>query len=162
LIVLLGWIAASAPARNASSQEQGTMSYDGSYIMLGPSLAVLLDRGEDASFVLGGELSVVSVSDAFWLGAYLDAAHAFAIDETRLSIGPELGVRFLGLDGGYVLSFGGHRSPQHGVAIRPMLTFGIVTAYFRSSWLLGGHADWYGELGLLLKAPIVIGNEPWF
>lgn len=138
------------------------MSYDGSYIMLGPSLSVLLDRGEDASFALGGELSVVSVSDAFWLGAYLDAAHAFSLDETRVSFGPELGVRFLGLDGGYVASFGGEPSPQHGLTIRPMLTFGVVTAYFRSSWLLGDRADWSGELGLLLKAPIILDNGPWF
>ena len=42
-----------------------------------------------------------------------------------------------------------------------MLTFGIVTAYFRSTWLLTGHADWLGELGLLFKAPIILGNEAW-
>lgn len=137
------------------------MGYDGSYLMLGPSLAAQLDRCDGASFVLGGELSFVNVSDAFWMGAYLDTVHAFAVDETRLSLGPELGIRFLGLDGGYVASFGGEASPQHGVTVRPMLTFGIVTAYFRSTWLLGEHADWLAELGVLLKAPIVLGNDAW-
>jgi hypothetical protein len=24
------------------------------------------------------------------------------------------------------------------------------------------HADWLGELGVMLKVPILIGNEPWF
>jgi hypothetical protein len=171
-IALLGCIAASAQAagaqevapakHDASSPRHGTMSYDGSYVMLGPSFSVLLDRGDDASFALGAEVSAVNVSDAFWVGAYVDAAHAFSLDETRLSLGPELGVRFLGLDGGYLASFGREPSPQHGVTVRPMLTFGVVTAYFRSSWLLGAHADWLGELGVLLKVPIVIDNEPWF
>jgi hypothetical protein len=143
------------------SSRHGVMGYDGSYLMLGPSFAAQLDRGEHASFVLGGELSFVNVSDALWIGAYLDAGHAFSVDETRVSFGPELGIRFLGLDGGYVATFGADASPQHGIAVRPMLTFGIVTAYFRSSWLLGEHADWVGELGLLLKGPILLGNEPW-
>jgi hypothetical protein len=137
------------------------MSYDGSYVMVGPSLALTLDRGEGNGAAVGGEASFVGVRDALWVGAYLDAVHAFAADETRLSVGPELGVRFLGVDAGYVLKVG-QRATQHGLALRPMLTLGVVTVYFRSTWLAGEHADWLGELGVLLKAPILLGNEPWF
>jgi hypothetical protein len=144
-----------------SAERNGRMSYDGSYVMLGPSLTLTLDRDEGDGGALGGEASFVGVRDALWAGAYLDAVHAFAADETRLSIGPEVGVRLLGVDAGYVLNLGA-RSAQHGLAVRPMLTLGVVTVYFRSTWLAGERADWLGELGVLLKAPILLGNEPWF
>lgn len=152
---------AEARAHEGGSEHGGRMSYDGSYVMLGPSLALTLDRGEGNGAALGGEVSFVGVRDALWAGAYLDVLRAFAADETRLSIGPEIGVRFLGVDAGYVLNLG-RRSTQHGFALRPMLTLGIVTVYFRSTFLAGERADWLGELGVLLKAPILLGNEPWF
>src|SRR5262245_53702515 len=91
----------------ARAQERGgRMSYDGSYVMVGPSLAFTLDRDEGDGATLGGEASFVGVRDALWAGAYLDVAHAFAADETRLSVGPEVGLRFLGVDAGYVLNVG--------------------------------------------------------
>jgi hypothetical protein len=162
-VFALGARPAFAQARaHERSERGGRMSYDGSYVMVGPALALVLDRSAGSGAALGGEASFVGVSDALWAGAYVDAMHGFTADETRLSAGPEIGVRFLGIDAGYVLKLGGEHAPQHGLAIRPLLTLGIVTAYFRSTWLVGEHADWLGELGVLIKAPILIDNEPWF
>jgi hypothetical protein len=152
-----------AQERPAPAPERhGRMGYNGSYLLVGPALAFTAGRSAGDGAALGGEASVVGVRDAVWAGAYLDATYAFAAEETRLSVGPEIGIRFLGIDGGYVLVVGGERGAQHGVAIRPMLTVGVVSVCFRSTWLIGEHADWLGELNVLVKVPIVLGNEAWF
>jgi len=163
VVVALGDSTAFAQARTRPGSERGgRMSYDGSYAMLGPTLALVVDRAQGNGASLGGEASLVGVRDALWAGGYADAAYAFTAEETRLSLGPEAGIRFLGIDAGYVLKLGGEHGTQHGFAIRPMLTLGIVTAYFRATWLTGEHADWLGELGIMLKAPLLLGNEAWF
>ena len=123
--------------------------------MLGPSLSLSIDRETGSGFGVGAEGSVVKLApDLFWFGGYVDGLYAVESEEVRMSLGPELGFSFAGLDAGYLLSVAGPRGAQHGLVVRPMLTLGIGTLYFRSAWLFGAHADWSGEVGLLLKLPI--------
>jgi hypothetical protein len=61
-----------------------------------------------------------------------------------------------------VLAVGGAEGTQHGIALRPMLTIGFASLYFRSVSLLGSNTDWFAELGLMLKLPMPLANEAWF
>jgi hypothetical protein len=151
-----------APPRYAGAREHGRMGFSGSYLLLGPTLSGVLGRSAGDGVALGGELSFANVSEPHWLGAYFDASHTFNADETRVGFGPEVGLAIFGLDAGYVLALGGADGTQHGLALRPMLTIGFASAYFRSTWLFGADADWFAELGIMLKAPIPIANEAWF
>jgi hypothetical protein len=127
----------------------------GAFLMLGPSLAWSFDRATGSGGGLGAEASLAQVNEElFWFGAYVDAQYAFAAGEARVSVGPEIGFSFLGIDGGYLLAAGGEHGTQHGLVVRPLLTIGFASAYFRSGWLLGERADWFCETGLLLKLPI--------
>jgi hypothetical protein len=135
-------------------RREGTMAPRGWFGMVGANFAFNFSREPGSGFAFGAEGSVARITpELFWAGAYLDALFAVEAEELRLSIGPELGYGFAGFDVGYVLALGG-RPAQHGVAVRPLLTFGIAAIYFRSIWLFGTDADWSGEVGLLLKAPI--------
>jgi hypothetical protein len=154
--VQLDWLlAAAAPGSEPPAAMGGTMMPTGMFLMVGPDLSLVFDRAEGAEFALGGEVSLVSLNEnLFWAGSYLDAVYSTQSEETRLSVGPELGVSFIGLDAGYLLKLGGAHGTQHGINLRPMLTMGVVTTYFRSAWLFGSNSDWSGELGVLLKFPL--------
>jgi len=131
------------------------MQPEGAFVLAGAHLALALDRADGPELSVGGEVSFAHLSeDLFWTGGYLDGVYSTRSDEWRMSVGPEIGFGFLGLDAGYVLKLGGEHSTQHGIVVRPMLTAGVVTAFFRSAWLTGAHADWSGEIGILAKFPI--------
>jgi hypothetical protein len=87
VFIAFGNATAFAQAATREDAERGRMSYDGSYVMVGPTLALVIDRSEGNGAALGGEASFVNVSDALWAGADVDAAHEFVAEETRLSIG---------------------------------------------------------------------------
>jgi len=132
----------------------GTMQPKGAFVLAGAHLSLAFGRAEGPEVGLGGEVSFAHLrEDLFWTGGYLDGTYSTRSDEWRMSVGPEIGFGFLGLDAGYLLKLGGEHSTQHGFVVRPMLTAGVVTAFFRSAWLLGAHADWSAEIGLLLKWP---------
>jgi hypothetical protein len=127
----------------------------GTFALVGANVAATFGRASGDGAGLGAEASIVSLSEEMlWAGGYLDATFATEPEELRLSIGPELGFSFIGIDTGYVLKLGGERSPQHGLSLRPLLTVGVAAVYFRSIWLFGEAADWSAEIGLLLKFPI--------
>ncbi len=133
----------------------------GVFLPTGINLGGSIDRIGGSGFVLGGETSVVAHDGNWlWYGGYLDANHDFGASETRLSIGPELGYTVLGLDGGYMLLLDGGAA-KHALVVRPVLTLGILSGYFRSGWLLDGQGDWFGEAGVLLKYPIPIDAPGW-
>ena len=139
----------------AARRHPGSSGIRGSFAMVGANLAVTFDRETGNGLGLGGEASLVTLSqEMLWVGGYADATYATAAEELRVSVGPELGFSFAGIDLGYALKLGGERSPQHGISVRPLLSIGVATVYFRSIWLFGAHADWSAELGLLLKFPI--------
>jgi hypothetical protein len=145
----------SAPGGNSRPRERHSRGIAGSFGMVGINLSGTLGREAGSGLVLGAEGSLVVLNPAlFWWGGYVDVLYAFAADEVRLSLGPEVGIGWLGLDAGYVLSSSQHGSPQHGLAVRPLLTIGIASAFFRSAWSFGAQADWSCEIGVLLKFPI--------
>lgn len=92
-------------------------------------------RGESA-VIAGVESSIVHLEELAWVGAYGDAVYSFGEQHARLSLGPEFGIGPFGLDGGYVVAIG-EGGPQQGVAIRPMLTVGLVALYYRYEQLSG-------------------------
>ena len=129
------------------------------FVPVGVSGALALHADAPAGFAGGAEVSVVHNDDYDWLGAYADVVHDFAVDATRLSIGPELGEGFAGIDGGYLFEVGNGRT-RHGVTVRPMLSLGFVMLYGRVGWLGGQDPETLGEVGLLFKYPIELHNEP--
>ena len=146
---------AEPPADTRRKRAHEEHGFQGFFAMLGPNLSLSVDRETGSGFGVGTEASVVKLTpDLFWVGGYADALYAVESEEVRISVGPELGFSFAGPDAGYLVSASGPRGTQHGLVVRPMLTVGIGTLYFRSAWLFGAHADWSGEVGLLLKLPI--------
>jgi hypothetical protein len=129
------------------------------YLPVGISGGVAIHDGADDGFVGGLEASIVRNDDYNWMGAYADVVHDFAADTTRISLGPELGEAIFGIDGGYVLETGGGRT-RHGVAVRPMFSLGVIMLYGRLEWLATEPSETLGEVGLLLKVPIELHNEP--
>jgi hypothetical protein len=103
---------------------------------------------------LGLEASVVRTETRtlFWLGGYADAVHDFANGATRMTVGPELGLGPVGLDGGYLLELApaGHRQ---GFAARLVASASLLSITGRVGHFSGGAGETFGEVGLLLKLP---------
>jgi len=89
-----------------------------------------------------------------YAGIYGDALRDTASDTFRLSVGPELGKRFIGIDAGYVAELDHGSIAHHGVAVRPFLTVSVLSLSARVGYLQGD--GWFGELGLLLKYPLAV------
>lgn len=124
-------------------------TFEGTYLLGG--LASGVSFGPNGVY-LGGELSLVRQFQEFaWLGAYVDGVYDFGRDQTRFSVGPEVGWSALGLDGGYLLALDG-AGAHSGVTARPLISVGFVTAYGRVSHLFEPKSTWL-EAGLLLKYP---------
>ena len=121
--------------------------------------AGLHDNGAPTGAVFGGEASAALVAVAwkvptFWRGGYVDGLYDFGTKRARFSIGPEAGFAFLGIDGGFVVQTG-DGAVRPGFAVRPLLTFGIVSAYARFVDIPGDPVvDQTWELGALVKWPI--------
>jgi hypothetical protein len=87
-----------------------------------------------------------------WLGGYLDLLADRGSDTTRLTIGPELGIAPVGIDGGLLIDFGDTR--RYGFAIRPVVSLAFAAVYLRyERYLTDGPESHVVELGLLLKIP---------
>lgn len=103
---------------------------------------------------LGFEASVVRTETRtlFWLGGYADAVHDFANGATRMTVGPELGLGPIGVDGGYLLELApaGHRQ---GFAARLVASASLLSITGRVGHFMGGAGDTFGEVGVLLKLP---------
>ncbi len=102
--------------------------------------------------VVGAEVSVGGNQSFFWVGAYTDAMYDFGKERVRLSIGPELGILFLGVDGGLVLDVGEGKA-RPGFVVRPMLATGWVFPYVRFGEITGDDGYTFSEIGVLLKYP---------
>jgi hypothetical protein len=124
-------------------------------IVLGKSFNEQADDG----FVLGGELSFVVthvkdnkslVPEMIWYGAYADVIHDYGSDQTRASIGPEVGFMMVGVDGGLLAQLSDES--RVGFTIRPVVTFGVLALYVRHNRFADSLPDnktW--EAGVLIK-----------
>ncbi len=136
---------------------------EGWYMPVGITAGGTMHAFEDRTGLLGVEVSVVHLQvgggwlEHRWIGLYSDAYWAGDHDEIRFSIGPEMGISFIGFDLGYmgVVSFDG--SYTHGLTTRFLLTASIVSVYVRWNWL--AHEKDSGEIGALLKFPFRVGGR---
>ena len=107
-----------------------------------------LDDGAHALYGAEGSLVVLTRS-LVHAGAYADVLDASGGAPVRASFGLELGHRWYGLDGGYVVELGGER--RRGFAVRPYATLGFLSLGLRAANLDGA---WFAELGVLVKVPL--------
>jgi hypothetical protein len=120
-----------------------------------------LGGGKTAGTVLGGELSVVVVNkkierfrrawDVVYGGVMFDGLYDFTRHGTRFTMGPELGMAFWGIDGGYLVEVKKRRI-FHGAAVRFYASLGVLAAYVRYG-MLAETRD-FVEAGILLKVPL--------
>ncbi|MBW2261049.1 MAG: hypothetical protein JRG91_03670 [Deltaproteobacteria bacterium] len=142
--------------------DAGPKISSGWYLPVGLTLGGSMHADRPNGFVLGAEVSAahVDVDSGFWYGAYLDALWDFGPDALRFSLGPEIGVGVVGLDGGYLAEIHG-RTYKHGFQLRLLLTFSIVAVYGRWGHLFRHpREEDFGELGVLIKFPVPVKIEP--
>jgi hypothetical protein len=132
----------------------------GWYSLVGGNVGMSLLARQSNGAVLGAEASIVHLGrEATWAGGYIDVVHDTSWNTQRISIGPELGLAMFGIDGGYLMQLD-HGALEHGVVVRPLITFGVVALYGRYGHLfIGDGREDFGELGLLLKYPINLSHD---
>jgi hypothetical protein len=117
--------------------------------------------GTARSGFVGGEVSLVRLREARFLGLYADAFYDFGVDGTYLTIGPELGwirrsptfpIGF-GVDGGAAFRFADERAV--GATGRVFVDFtGTFAIYARYAYLDAAEDDHLVQLGVTLKFPL--------
>jgi hypothetical protein len=130
----------------------------GTYILPGfTASTVVRDSGKVGGF-LGGEVSLAHLGrTVYWYGGYVDAGYDFANKGARVTLGPELGCYFFGVDGGLLLEDHASRW-QKGFVVRGFATVAIAAIYVRYGQILTGDRDLFFETGLLFKLPIPTGG----
>jgi hypothetical protein len=112
-------------------------------------------QGDEPAYIHGGvELSVVHFSDrtGIWYGGYADAL--YSADHSRLSVGPELGWGYVGIDSGLLVRDDG----SMGFAVRPLLTVAVVSGYYRHGRYFDSDSGFH-EAGVLLKWPLRLTHD---
>lgn len=111
--------------------------------------------GDRGGFV-GGELSLARLLSGRTIGLYADAYYDFGADGTYVSAGPELGWKFVALDGGVAARFdGGMDGTDLGGTARLCLTAGVFSLCGRYSRFSADSARDVVQLGALLKLPLI-------
>lgn len=112
-------------------------------------------------FLIGGELSANyldmdghTLLSGSWIGGYVDAIRATKAERTRVSIGPQLGLYFFGIDGGYVAQWS-DAGVQHGIVGRFLLSYFFIHAFARVGRLFGDTPLTFVEVGGMLKIPFM-------
>ena len=125
----------------------------------------MTQRHDDGSPHIGADVSLPLTTGLAWAGPYTDVLYD---GDFRWTIGPEFGLLFFGVDGGYLLEQT-ESGTGSGYVIRPTLTFPIpirkergtravdgllvLTAYWRYGKNVRFDSD-YSEVGLLWKFPL--------
>ena len=172
-VLALGTAAALAASRIAAACDDAA-SDGGAGAMYSPGVvigAATNTRQHFTDLILGGEVSVFRLKDwsdrgcgngapvpapgiplpnMGWLGGYADADFDFETHAGRMTVGPELGWDFLGLDGGLALERASGKT-NVGFALRGVVTFGFVQVYERGERFADGSTQL--EVGILLKRP---------
>jgi hypothetical protein len=137
------------------------------FISMGGSFAYTVHEDAANGGSLGGEISVGKYwfpehdddksfnlhIDPYWAGVYVDFLHDTAIDKTRISVGPEVGKNFLGLDAGLLVQTGD--DARVGISVRPAITLAFASLTVRYGHYFDGKPDaslW--EVGMLVKLPV--------
>jgi hypothetical protein len=126
----------------------------GSYLPTGVALSGTVHRSGGWGGYAGAEASLVFVNqNFFWHGAYVDAGYDFANGKSRISLGPEFGWAYVGIDGGVLLQPQSHGWGK-GFVVRPLITLSVVALYFRYGQVLSVQEDRFAEFGFLFKYPL--------
>lgn len=145
-------------APNDAASDSITVGYQPSwYLMAGLTggASFRTPSSSPGGFV-GLEASVVRNHRDWWVGGYLDGAWDFGFAAPVLSVGPEVGYQFLGLDAGFATRFPGG-PPRPGVFARLSASFAVFTLYGRYGfWPTGGLHTIHA--GASFKFPLL---APW-
>ncbi len=152
--VALAVLVLSTPSAVADDDPPFTIGSRPAWYLLGGvtggGTVALADRG---GFV-GGELSLVRLRDARWVGLYADGYHDWGTDGTYVTGGLELGRKFVGVDGGGAVRFrDGEVEP--GATARFTAGVGIFTVYLRYAHFDATDDDHVLQLGAMLKFPLM-------
>ena len=157
--ISLGAMLGSLVWTGAAYADGGPKIDVGWYLPVGVPIGVALHDDGPPGFVLGAEVSLAHMNrDLLWAGLYADAVRDFAADEYRISLGPELGSEWYGIDAGYVFATG-DGGQRHGFAVRPILTGALAAVYTRYEHIFGDRAENLLEIGLLFKFPIPVSTR---
>jgi len=160
------WIAAalviaSTLSARSSLADAGPKVSDSLWLPMGMNFGYSLNPDPAPNgFLVGPEVSLVYIGrDLYWFGAYTDVLRDFGTDATRLSAGLEAGMAIFGFDVGYVSEFR-EGEQQSGVRGRLLFSFAAVHFYGGMGQVFGEPKHSYGEIGVLLKVPIVLWEAP--
>lgn len=118
-LLAVGWTVGFSSSASAG----GHVNFDGLYTLVGPTLGMGVETGHIAP-LLGLEISHVSLQDYTWKGVYADVSVDVGNGNTQLSVGPEIGALFVGLDTGMVAQI--HKDGQDfGGRLRVVGTLGF-------------------------------------
>jgi hypothetical protein len=128
------------------------------YLKPGITVAGGWTNGSGTGFTLGGELSALYWHEAIYGGLVVDGVYDWQRGGARLMVGPEFGLGYFGIDGGYVRDFA---MGAHGGAVRGFVSVGIAALYVRYTALY--NAPDIVDFGLLLKLPLPVWQVkyPW-
>ena len=150
-----------APAVAAADRRGFSIGSDPAWFVLGGGTGGgTVATGDRGGFV-GGELSVVRVREARFLGLYVDGYYDFGVDGTYVTAGPELGwirrsptfpIGF-GIDGGGALRH--TDDTAYGATGRVFVTFfGTLSLYGRYVYLDAEEDDHVVQVGMTFKFPL--------
>lgn len=153
--VVLAISALAAPAAAEDAPPAFTIGAKPGWFVMGGvttgGTVVTTDRGG----YVGGELSLVRIRDGRYYGIYADGYYEFGVQGTYVTAGPELGYKFLGVDGGAAARLGGAR-PEWGPTGRLFVTMGLLAIYARYAYFVDpirvGN-DHVVQIGALIKVP---------
>lgn len=125
------------------------------WFLLGGVSAGYTALGDRGGFI-GGELSLARLLAGRTLGLYADAYYDFGADGTYVSAGPELGWKFVALDGGFAARFDdGADGTDLGATARLCLTAGVFSLCGRYSRFSADADNDVVQLGALFKLPLI-------
>jgi len=108
---------------------------------------------------VGGELSLARLGrGGRFVGLYGDGYYDIGAKRTYATLGPEIGYKFVGIDGGVATRFGASRVEWGGTG-RVFVTIGVLAIYARYAYFgesLGRDNDNVLQVGALVKLPVKV------
>jgi hypothetical protein len=149
--------------------DSGCPDRDELWLPFGATLGAAFHPGVEEGvpgFFLGGEASLVYARDegekgfypdvTLWVGGYVDGLYDFGNEVGRLSFGPEIGYRYVGVDGGPLIQFD-DGDVFAGGQVRLVGGVGVVASFVRLGFIPEDERiHRILEVGFLLKFPALL------
>lgn len=153
---LAGFAASPASAEESSKDDAILVGYQPSWFLLGGATGGASFSPAGTGGFAGAEVSLVRTLRGWWSGVYLDGAYEFRSRAPTVSLGPEVGYQFVGLDAGGALQF----TPdglRPGIMGRLSATAGLLSLFGRVAYWPSG-ATYTVQAGATFKLPLI---APW-